>query len=45
MSSKSSRRTPLIQLSKVTEGVPITLLAKMEYLNPGGSMKDRWCSA
>ena len=38
MSSKSSRRTPLIQLSKVTEGVPITLLAKMEYLNPGGSI-------
>ena len=37
----SRRRTPLIQLSKVTEGVPITLLAKMEYLNPGGNVKDR----
>jgi len=41
MSSKSSRRTPLIQLSKVTEGVPITLLAKVEYRNPGGSVRDR----
>jgi cystathionine beta-synthase len=34
-------RTPLIQLSKVTEGLPVTLLAKVEYFNPGGSVKDR----
>jgi cystathionine beta-synthase len=34
-------RTPLIQLTKVTEGVPVTLLAKVEYFNPGGSVKDR----
>ena len=33
--------TPLIQLSKVTEGAPVTLLAKAEFLNPGGSVKDR----
>lgn len=33
--------TPLIKLSKVTDGLPITLLAKVEYLNPGGSVKDR----
>jgi len=34
-------RTPLIRLSKVTEGAPVTLLAKVEVLNPGGSVKDR----
>jgi cystathionine beta-synthase len=25
----------------VTEGIPATVLAKLEYLNPGGSVKDR----
>lgn len=34
-------RTPLIRLNKVTDNMPITLLAKVEYLNPGGSVKDR----
>lgn len=34
-------RTPLVKLSKVTEGLPVTILAKVEYLNPGGSVKDR----
>ena len=34
-------RTPLIKLSKVTDGLPVMLLAKVEYLNPGGSVKDR----
>src|SRR5512133_3254904 len=34
-------RTPLVRLGKVTEGIPVTLLAKVEYLNPGGSVKDR----
>ncbi len=34
-------RTPLVKLSKVTDGLPVTLLAKVEYLNPGGSVKDR----
>lgn len=34
-------RTPLIMLSKVAEGAPVTLLAKVEYFNPGGSVKDR----
>jgi len=35
--------TPLIQLRRVTEGLPdgVTVLAKAEYLNPGGSVKDR----
>ncbi|MDR8391117.1 pyridoxal-phosphate dependent enzyme [Aliifodinibius sp. S!AR15-10] len=33
--------TPLVKLNKVTEGVTGTLLAKVEYLNPGLSIKDR----
>jgi cystathionine beta-synthase len=34
-------RTPLIQLTRVADGLPVTLLAKAEFLNPGGSIKDR----
>jgi cystathionine beta-synthase len=33
--------TPLVRLRAVTEGIPATVLAKVEYLNPGGSVKDR----
>ncbi|WP_265443844.1 cystathionine beta-synthase [Flexivirga meconopsidis] len=33
--------TPLVKLNKVTEGIDATVLAKVEYLNPGGSVKDR----
>jgi cystathionine beta-synthase len=35
--------TPLLRLKSVTKGVAITgdVLAKIEYLNPGGSVKDR----
>ncbi|CAN5419187.1 cystathionine beta-synthase [soil metagenome] len=33
--------TPLVHLNKVTEGIAATVLAKIEYLNPGGSSKDR----
>jgi cystathionine beta-synthase len=33
--------TPLVRLSKVTEGISATVLAKVEYFNPGGSVKDR----
>ncbi|TQJ29854.1 PLP-dependent cysteine synthase family protein [Microbacterium sp. SLBN-146] len=33
--------TPLVQLSHVTEGIEATVLAKVEYFNPGGSAKDR----
>ncbi|MCE7870194.1 cystathionine beta-synthase [bacterium CPR1] len=33
--------TPLVRLNKVAAGVRPTILAKMEYLNPGGSVKDR----
>ncbi|GER21535.1 cystathionine beta-synthase [Zafaria cholistanensis] len=33
--------TPLVKLNRVTEGVRATVLVKLEYLNPGGSIKDR----
>jgi cystathionine beta-synthase len=33
--------TPLVRLHKVTRGVKPTILAKLEELNPGGSVKDR----
>jgi cystathionine beta-synthase len=33
--------TPLVKLRNVTEGLSATVLAKIEYLNPGGSVKDR----
>ena len=33
--------TPLVRLNKVTEGLRPTILAKLEQLNPGGSVKDR----
>jgi cystathionine beta-synthase len=33
--------TPLVRLSSVGRDVPATVLAKVEYLSPGGSVKDR----
>ncbi|WP_067135597.1 cystathionine beta-synthase [Microtetraspora malaysiensis] len=33
--------TPLVRLRKVTAGLPAQVLAKVEYFNPGGSVKDR----
>src|SRR5215468_4642589 len=34
-------QTPLVRLNRVGRGLRPTLLAKLEYLNPGGSVKDR----
>jgi cystathionine beta-synthase len=33
--------TPIVKLNQVTRGVPGELFAKCEFLNPGGSIKDR----
>jgi len=33
--------TPLVALSRMGEGLGAEMVAKLEYLNPGGSVKDR----
>ena len=33
--------TPLVRLHRVTRGVACDMVAKVEYFNPGGSVKDR----
>jgi cystathionine beta-synthase len=33
--------TPLIKLNKITATLPATVLAKVDYFNPGNSIKDR----
>ncbi len=33
--------TPLIKLNKITKDIPATVLAKVDYFNPGNSIKDR----
>ena len=33
--------TPLVRLNRITQGVKPLMLAKVEYFNPGGSVKDR----
>lgn len=34
-------KTPLVKLNRITKGIRPTLYAKLEYFNPGGSVKDR----
>ncbi|MFF9563143.1 cysteine synthase A [Leifsonia sp. NPDC014704] len=34
-------RTPLVRLNRLTEGVDATILGKLEFYNPAGSVKDR----
>ncbi len=34
-------RTPLVRLNSITKGAKGLILAKVEYFNPGGSVKDR----
>ena len=34
-------QTPLVRLNRLSLGLDVTILAKMESLNPGGSVKDR----
>ena len=33
--------TPLVKLSNISKGMKATIWAKLEFLNPGGSVKDR----
>ncbi|HEY3819389.1 MAG TPA: pyridoxal-phosphate dependent enzyme [Polyangiaceae bacterium] len=39
--SKAVGNTPIVQLHRVTGGVPVEIYVKCEFLNPGGSHKDR----
>jgi cysteine synthase len=34
-------RTPLVRLEKISAGLPASVFGKCEFLNPGGSVKDR----
>ncbi len=34
-------RTPMVRLTRVTEGIACPIVAKVETTNPGGSVKDR----
>jgi cystathionine beta-synthase len=33
--------TPIVRLDRISQDVPGTILAKLEFMNPGGSNKDR----
>jgi cysteine synthase len=37
--------TPLIELKRVSAGLPVKIFIKCEHLNPGGSVKDRTARA
>src|SRR5213595_779261 len=37
--------TPLIELKRVSAGLPVKVFVKCEHLNPGGSIKDRTARA
>ena len=39
--SLSIGRTPLVRINRITDGAPVTILAKIEGRNPAGSVKDR----
>lgn len=39
--SLSIGRTPLVRINRITDGAPVTVLAKIEGRNPAGSVKDR----
>jgi cystathionine beta-synthase len=39
--TKAVGHTPIVKLNRVTEGVESDIYVKCEYLNPGGSHKDR----
>jgi cysteine synthase len=39
--SQTIGRTPLVRLNRVAAGAAATIVAKLEYFNPAGSVKDR----
>ena len=38
---ETHRHTPMVRLSRIGRGLPCELLGKCEFMNPGGSVKDR----
>jgi len=40
-SSELIGNTPLVRLNRITEGLPASVVAKLEAFNPAGSVKDR----
>ncbi|MFO0814991.1 MAG: cysteine synthase family protein [Gemmatales bacterium] len=38
-------KTPLVELNRLASGLPVPVYAKCEFLNPGGSIKDRIAQA
>ena len=38
---QSIGRTPLVKLSRLTQDLDVEIYAKLEFFNPGGSVKDR----
>jgi cysteine synthase A len=36
--------TPLVRIRKITDGADAEVLAKLEFFNPGNSVKDRSAS-
>lgn len=38
-------KTPLVKITKLTEGTDAIVIGKLESRNPGGSVKDRICKA
>src|SRR6476646_8916400 len=38
---KAIGNTPIVRLNRVTQGLEANFYAKLEFMNPGGSIKDR----
>jgi cystathionine beta-synthase len=38
---EATGHTPMVRLSRIGKGLPCELLGKCEFMNPGGSVKDR----
>lgn len=38
---KAIGNTPIVRLNRVCQGVPANFFVKLEFMNPGGSIKDR----
>ena len=39
--SKAVGNTPIVRLNRIAAGLPVEIYVKCEFLNPGGSHKDR----